>query len=828
MYSPSKNILAAAIAFACASTAFASSAPIQPLSLDTLFSAGGTHVQNYGITTYTIGSYFSDVAVTPDDKIIAVGHAKRNSSQYEGIVVKYLSDGSVDSSFGTGGIARHTTLDDTRLTAVAIQADGKILVAGASRGTASSGVWKLVVKRLNSDGALDASFADNGIYTTQYTNPATVPSSRPSHGNLNATDIGINSKGDIFISANQYTGQTGSNGAYDRYAGHIIKLNSSGVLDTGFGFLGVTENNGKTTLAYGDIGAFNDYSTKITKLTFDANDKMYVAGQWSKDNAKTMFLSRLEADGQVFNQASRFSSIHNRWSLHTAVQSSTNTAKQVLNSVMVLPGGDIISAGCDVSASGDEVRIQRQSAGGGFVSGFGTNGIALSDLVNSRDCISDLSYHPTVGLIAVGNAGHSNPFISITNKDTGIGINTVMLPMPGDFKAVATLSSGQIVAVGTSASQSLIAVFEGNALFTTPLPTVSIPSFAEQTNIALNAVSFSTSEGVTITPSNPLNAKVIDGDAQINGVSSGSATLLVRDGDNLKLHHTSSNENETDTVTKLVIDRGAGFSHNNKSWKPTDSISTFKTTTLSAFVAPSDTTPDAFSFAAQTDVVLSAVIVSSAVSIAGIDAATAISITDGEYSLNRSSYTSAAGTLVNGDTVHVRHTSSSSQNTNTISTLTIGGVSATFNSKTAASVTTTPSDTIPDTYSFASKTSVALSTVISSNSVTITGIDAAAAISVTHGEYSLNGGSFTAAAGTLTNGTKVTVRHTSPAQYSANTTTLLSIGGVTSKFKTTTLVANTSGGSTTPPAASSGGGSGGSMNFLYLLAAGLLFSRKRK
>jgi uncharacterized delta-60 repeat protein len=814
MYPISKNILATAITLACTSPAFSAPAPI--LGLDSSFSADGSHVQNYGITTGTTASHFSDVAVTPDDKIIAVGHAKRNSSQFEGIIVKYLSDGSLDTSFDTDGIARHHTLSDTILQDVVIQADGKILVAGRSRAHSD---WQLVVMRLNTDGALDTSFADNGIYTTRYTNPASAPSVRPSHGNLIPSDIGLNSKGEIFISANQFTGATQGN---NRYVGHVIKLNSRGVLDTGFGYVDTTANNGKTTIAHGSNEAYNNYSTEITKLTFDANDRMYVGGQWSymdTANPKTMFLTRLEADGKYYNQTSQFSSIYNRWSGHAAVQSSSNTAKQVLNSAVVLPSGDVISAGCDVATSATEVRIQKQNGTiGGLDANFGSNGIASFGYSSSTtDCISDLSYHPRAGLLTVGNSD-TFPIITVVNNDTGIEIEAKEMTMAGEFSAVATLSTGKIVAVGTSAAQSLIAVFQGKALFSGALPTVSIPSFASKTNVALDVVSSSTNEGVTLTPSNPLNAKVIDGSAEVNLVPSGPA-LLLSDGDNIKLTHTSNSKPETETITKLVIDRYAGFSHNNKSWKPTDSISTFKTTTLEA-----DTTPDAFSFAAQTDVALSTATSSAAVSIAGINAATTIAVKGGEYSINSSSFTSMAGTLVNGDTVTVRHTSSASVNTDTYSTLVIGGVSATFTSNTAASTAVTPpSDTTPDVYSFASKTSVALSAVISSGSVTIAGIDTATIISVTNGEYSLNGGSFTTATGTLTNGTVVTVRHTSPAQYSANTTTQLNIGGVTSNFKTTTIVANTTG-----DASSDGGSGGGSMNFLYLLAAGLFFGRKRK
>lgn len=105
-----------------------------------------------------------------------------------------------------------------------------------------------------------------------------------------------------------------------------------------------------------------------------------------------------------------------------------------------------------------------------------------------------------------------------------------------------------------------------------------------------------------------------------------------------------------------------------------------------SFAAPSDTTPDAFSFVDQTDVALSAVITSAAIVISGIDTATDISITGGEYSINAAAYTSApgVGAVVNGDSITVRHTSSGSSSTATNTVLTVGGVSDTFTSTTIA------------------------------------------------------------------------------------------------------------------------------------------------
>lgn len=96
-------------------------------------------------------------------------------------------------------------------------------------------------------------------------------------------------------------------------------------------------------------------------------------------------------------------------------------------------------------------------------------------------------------------------------------------------------------------------------------------------------------------------------------------------------------------------------------------------------------------------------------------------------------------------------------------------------------------DTIPDAFSFAVQTNVARSSEITSNAITVSGINTAAAISVTGGSYSINGGAFTTTPGLVTNGASVRVRHTSSANYATAVNTTLTIGGVSAVFSSNTL-----------------------------------------
>ncbi len=202
---------------------------------------------------------------------------------------------------------------------------------------------------------------------------------------------------------------------------------------------------------------------------------------------------------------------------------------------------------------------------------------------------------------------------------------------------------------------------------------------------------------------------------------------------------------------------------------------------LTFSVAP-DSVPDPFAFVTQTGVPVSALVTSGAVTVSGLDAPSTVSVAGGQYSVGCSAtYISAPGIISNGQTVCVRHTSAATPATDTVTTLTIGGVSGTFTS------TTVLPDTMPNSFAFVDQTGVALASTVTSAPVTITGINGAAPVSVTGGLYSIDGGAFTSAAGTVTNGSSVRVRHTSSGAPDTAVDTVLNVGGVTDTFTSTTL-----------------------------------------
>lgn len=260
---------------------------------------------------------------------------------------------------------------------------------------------------------------------------------------------------------------------------------------------------------------------------------------------------------------------------------------------------------------------------------------------------------------------------------------------------------------------------------------------------------------------------ILNGEYSINGAAFTSADGTVNVGDSIIVRQTSSSAFATPTTATLTI---GGVSDD------------FTVTTFAE-----DTTPDQFTFVDQTDVTLSTAVDSNAITVAGINSPALISIVGGEYSINGGAFTSGNGIVNNGESVIVRQTSSASFNTTTDATLTIGGVSDTFSVITIGE----PGDTTPNPFTFTDQTDVAISTPIVSDAITVSGITAAAPISITAGEYSINNGAFISTDSTINNGDTVIVRQTSSSSFATPTTATLTIGGVSDGFTVTTAAEDT-------------------------------------
>jgi hypothetical protein len=93
----------------------------------------------------------------------------------------------------------------------------------------------------------------------------------------------------------------------------------------------------------------------------------------------------------------------------------------------------------------------------------------------------------------------------------------------------------------------------------------------------------------------------------------------------------------------------------------------------------------------------------------------------------------------------------------------------------------------PDAFSFTPVTGAQLSTLYTSNTVTITGIDSGSLISIAGGEYSINGGAWTSLMGTINPNDTLALRQTSSASFDTTTYATASIAGTQSSYSVTTL-----------------------------------------
>jgi uncharacterized delta-60 repeat protein/uncharacterized repeat protein (TIGR01451 family) len=131
-------------------------------SLDTIFDGDGL------VTTDFRGELdqISAAAIQGDGKILAVGRAVV-SGEYDFALARYNTDGLLDTTFDTDGKVTTDFGAETDLAlGVAIQADGKIVVAG--RGGVS-GNRHVALARYSGDGSLDPTFSGDGKLTTGFT-----------------------------------------------------------------------------------------------------------------------------------------------------------------------------------------------------------------------------------------------------------------------------------------------------------------------------------------------------------------------------------------------------------------------------------------------------------------------------------------------------------------------------------------------------------------------------------------------------------------------------------------------------------------------------------
>lgn len=229
-------------------------------TLDTSF--GGT-----GKVTTAIGTGHESgqrLTIQSDGKIVVSGYSS-NGANNDFAVVRYNTNGSLDTSFGgTGKVTTDFAAGNDSAGGIAVQSDGKIVVGGYMFNGTDNDV---AVVRYNVDGSLDTSFGGTGKVTTA------IGSS-----NDQGAALSIQSDGKIVIG-----GMATIAGSQDIAA---VRYNTDGSLDTTFG------TGGKTTVA---PGSGTDYALE---MALQADGKILLAGRSYNGTNDDFAVVRLGTDGR--------------------------------------------------------------------------------------------------------------------------------------------------------------------------------------------------------------------------------------------------------------------------------------------------------------------------------------------------------------------------------------------------------------------------------------------------------------------------------------------------------------------------------------------------
>jgi uncharacterized delta-60 repeat protein len=230
-------------------------------SLDTTFDGDGQLTTDFGYSDYGYS-----VAVQTDGKILMAGYSGSYPFSYDFALARYNADGSLDTTFSGDG---KVTTDfgagvDDQGYSTALQADGKILVAGYS-GNYPNQDFALV--RYNSDGSLDTTFSGDGKVTTDFGSSSDIVRS-----------IVVQANGKILVA--------GYSGTPFDYNFALARYNPNGSLDTTF------SGDGKVTTDFGG----NDAGFSVT---LQADGKILVAGASTINGNSDFALARYNPDGSL-------------------------------------------------------------------------------------------------------------------------------------------------------------------------------------------------------------------------------------------------------------------------------------------------------------------------------------------------------------------------------------------------------------------------------------------------------------------------------------------------------------------------------------------------
>lgn len=395
------------------------------------------------------------IAIQADGKILVVGSASNTITLADFCVVRYNSDGSLDNTFDADGIVTTDVgADDDIAFSVAIQNDGKIVVAGESR----NGSFDFAVCRYNTNGSLDTTFSADGKLTTAM-----------GSGNDAGRSVKIQNDGKILVGGEGYFSGSGFDFALARY-------NTDGTLDNSF------SGDGKVFTGFG-----NFYEGGASVL-IQADGKIVVAG-----SSNTVFaLVRYNANGSLDN------TFDTDGRLTTIIGSSANGRSALLQN-----DGKIVVAGGSSDGTDNDFALARYNPDGSLDNSFDSDGKLITDIDGLYDYCYAVALQPDGKILAAGYnldlVDSTNDFIVARYYDGYIGIeesagteevNIYPNPTGGMVSLNTVYYSGQPYSVLNGSGQILATgLINGNQLdLSSLLPGVYYLNIGESHKVFLRVV----------------------------------------------------------------------------------------------------------------------------------------------------------------------------------------------------------------------------------------------------------------------------------------------------------------------------------------------------
>ncbi|MBL9133011.1 MAG: hypothetical protein JNG86_17510, partial [Verrucomicrobiaceae bacterium] len=372
------------------------------------------------------GEVIYDLALAADGKIVAVGHGQ-NGATRDFTVARYLQNGVLDVTFGGNGkVQTPIGSGDDDAEAVAIQSDGKIVVAGHTI-TAARG-WDIAVARYNTNGSLDTTFGSGGKMTPsslgsdardEYARRVVIDSTGrifvlyegiPHLGgtthfkmqllcltNTGAADPSFGTGGWVSVDFGSghnlpramtlqpdgrilVAGIADGNGGYD-FA--LARLTTTGVLDSTFG-----GGDGKLTV---DVGGRDDIARSVI---VQSTGRIVVGGHASSGGGPYSFM-QLGFDSS--------GNLDNTFDTDAVVLVPGGSGGALGFGMAVQPDNRIVMAGASISSS-EDFGLFRVQANGALDSSFGTAGKVVTPIGGGNDRAYACIIQPDGKIIAAGHA----------------------------------------------------------------------------------------------------------------------------------------------------------------------------------------------------------------------------------------------------------------------------------------------------------------------------------------------------------------------------------------------------------------------------------------